>query len=141
MSNNSRVTKSIKNAQVAVIFYVINLLLQFFYRKVFLDYLGPEVLGLNSTAMNLLQFLNLAELGIGAAVSYSLYSPLANNDKQKITEIVSLQGYLYSRIGIIVLSAATLLMFFFPIFFSGIKIPTWYSYAPFVVLLISALAG
>lgn len=141
MSNNSRVTKSIKNAQVAVIFYVINLLLQFFYRKVFLDYLGPEVLGLNSTAMNLLQFLNLAELGIGAAVSYSLYSPLANNDKQKITEIVSLQGYLYSRIGIIVLSAATLLMFFFPIFFSGIKIPIWYSYATFVVLLISALAG
>ena len=91
MSDNSRVKKSLKNAQVAVIFYLINLLLQFFYRKAFLDYLGPELLGLNSTAMNLIQFLNLAELGIGAAVSYSLYGPLANNDKQQIVEIVSLR--------------------------------------------------
>lgn len=141
MSDTSRVTKSLKNAQVAVIFYIINLLLQFFYRKVFLDHLGPEVLGLNSTAMNLLQFLNLAELGVGAAVSYSLYGPLANNDKQQIIEIVSLQGYLYSRIGIVVLFAATLLMFFFPSVFSKIQIPIWYAYATFIVLLISALAG
>ena len=141
MSDNSRVKKSLKNAQVAVLFYLINLLLQFFYRKAFLDYLGPELLGLNSTAMNLLQFLNLAELGIGAAVSYSLYGPLANNDKQQIIEIVSLQGYLYNRIGIIVLSAAMLLMLFFPYIFAKMQIPIWYAYATFIVLLITALSG
>ena len=137
MSDNSRVKKSLKNAQVAVIFYFINLLLQFFYRKAFLDQLGPELLGLNSTAMNLLQFLNLAELGIGAAVSYSLYGPLANKDKQQIIEIVSLQGYLYRRIGIIVLSAATILMLFFPFLFVKMQIPIWYAYATFIILLIT----
>lgn len=76
MSESSRTAKSIKNAKVALIFYFINLVLQFFSRKVFLDYLGAEVLGLNTTAQNLLGFLNLAELGIGSAISYALYKPL-----------------------------------------------------------------
>lgn len=38
--------------------YFVNLVLQFFSRKIFLDYLGTEILGLNTTATNLLQFLN-----------------------------------------------------------------------------------
>lgn len=141
MGNNSRIKKSLKNVQVALVFYVINLVLQFFYRKIFLDYLGSEVLGLNTTAMNLLQFLNLAELGVGAAVSYSLYKPLAINDHQQINEIVSIQGYLYSKIGVIVLFAGVVLMLFFPVFFSDIKVPLWYAYATFGVLFISALIG
>ena len=65
MNGNSRTAKSIKNSSVALIIYFINLVLQFFSRKIFLDHLGAEVLGLNTTATNLLQFLNLAELGIG----------------------------------------------------------------------------
>ncbi|MCC9017163.1 lipopolysaccharide biosynthesis protein [Flavobacterium lipolyticum] len=141
MEDNSRVKKSLKNAQFALVFYCCNLILQFFYRKVFLTYLGSEVLGLNTTAMNLLQFLNLAELGVGAAISYSLYKPLATNDHNQINDIVSVQGYLYSRIGIIVGVLAIILMFFFPYFFSDIKVPLWYAYATFSVLLISALIG
>lgn len=141
MGNNSRMKKSLKNVQVALVFYVVNLVLQFFYRKIFLDYLGSEVLGLNTTAMNLLQFLNLAELGVGAAVSYSLYKPLAVNDHQQINEIVSIQGYLYSKIGVVVLFAGAVLMLFFPIFFSDIKVPLWYAYATFGVLFVSALIG
>lgn len=141
MKNNSRVTKSLKNVKVALVFYFVNLVLQFFYRKIFLDYLGSEVLGLNTTAMNLLQFLNLAELGVGAAVSYSLYKPLAINDYQQINEIVSIQGYLYSKIGVVVFFAGTVLMLFFPVFFSDIKVPLWYAYATFGVLFVSALIG
>jgi O-antigen/teichoic acid export membrane protein len=141
MKNNSRIKKSVKNVRVALVFFVVNLALQFFYRKIFLDYLGSEVLGLNTTAVNLLQFLNLAELGVGAAVSYSLYRPLAINDHQEINEIVSIQGYLYSKIGLIVLSLGVVLMLFFPVFFSDIKVPLWYAYATFGVLFISALMG
>ena len=74
---DSRTSKSVKNSSVALVFYFINLILQFFSRKIFLDYLGAEVLGLNTTATNLLQFLNLAELGVGAAIACTLYKPLA----------------------------------------------------------------
>ena len=92
---DSRTSKSIKNSSVALVFYFINLILQFFSRKIFLDYLGAEVLGLNTTATNLLQFLNLAELGVGAAIACTLYKPLAEKDTDTINEIVSLQGWLY----------------------------------------------
>ena len=51
--NESRTSKSIKNAQASLIYYFIQLLLGFFSRKVFFDYLGSEILGLNTTAANL----------------------------------------------------------------------------------------
>ena len=98
----SRTAKSLKNSVVALLFYFINLGLQFFSRKIFLEHLGAEVLGLNTTATNLLQFLNLAELGVGAAIGYSLYKPLAEKNRQQINEIVSVQGYLYYKIGLFV---------------------------------------
>jgi hypothetical protein len=88
-----------------------------------------------------MQFLNLAELGVGAAVSYSLYKPLAINDYQQLNEIISIQGYLYRKIGVIILFAGIILMLFFPIIFSGIKIPLWYTYTTFGVLFFSALIG
>lgn len=88
MSEFSRTAKSIKNAKVALFFYVINLILQFFFRKIFLEYLGAEVLGLNRTAQNSLGFLNIAELGISSAISYTLYQPLFKKDRQSINEIV-----------------------------------------------------
>lgn len=141
MSESSRTAKSIKNAKVALIFYFINIVLQFFSRKVFLDYLGAEVLGLNTTAQNLLGFLNLAELGIGSAISYALYRPLFNKDSQTINEIVSVQGWLYRKVAVVVVVAACVLMCFFPLIFEKAKVPLWYTYASFSVLLFSALLG
>lgn len=136
---SSRTAKSMKNIAVAVAFMLVNILLQFFARKVFLDRLGDEILGLNSTAQNLLQFLNLAELGIGAAVGFSLYKPLFDNDRQTIREIVALQGHLYRRIALVVIAGAVIMGCFFPLIFSKMALPLWYAYASFGVLLFSAL--
>ncbi len=135
----SRTTKSIKNSIVALGFYFINLILQFFSRKVFLDHLGTEVLGLNTTATNLLQILNIAELGIGAATVCTLYKPLIKNDIESINEIISLQGWMYRRIAWIVISGSVIIMCFFPLIFAKMPLPMWYAYASFGVLLISAL--
>lgn len=137
----SRTTKSLHNSAVALFFYVLNLVLSFYSRKIFLEYLGTEILGLNTTAMNLLQFLNLAELGINAGVSFTLYKPLHENDNVSINEIVSLQGKLYRRIACIIIAGAVILMFFFPLLFNKITLPIWYAYASFSVMLFSALLG
>lgn len=139
MQTESRTRKSIKNSIVALSFYIINLVLQFFSRKIFLDYLGTEILGLNTTATNLLQFLNLAELGIGAAIAFTLYQPLFNDDKNAINEILTLQGWYYKRIGLFVIVGSAILMFFFPWIFSKIELPLWYAYASYSVILLSAL--
>ena len=137
--SKSRTGKSFKNVQVATFFYFVNIVLQFFSRKVFLEYLGSEVLGLNTTAQNLLGFLNIAELGIGTAVAYNLYKPLYDKDKKVINDIVSIQGWLYSRIAIIVIGGAIILMSFFPLIFAKAVIPLWYAYGSFGVLLLSSL--
>ena len=139
MDKSSRTAKSLKNSIVAMAFYVINLALQFFSRKIFLEYLGTEILGLNTTAMNLLQFLNLAELGISAAVGFSLYKPLLDNDNESINEIITLQKHLYRRIAFVIMGGAALLMCFFPLIFKKMVLPLWYAYASFGVLLFSAL--
>lgn len=141
MSEPSRTAKSIKNAKVALIFYFINLVLQFFSRKVFLDYLGAEVLGLNTTAQNLIGFLNLAELGIGGAIAFTLYKPIYEKNTQVINEIVSLQGWLYRRVAYVVIAGACVLMCFFPLIFEKAEVPLWYTYGSFIVLLVSALLG
>lgn len=141
MSAATRTTKSLQNAQAALLFYFLNLILQFFSRKIFLDYLGSEVLGLNTTAQNLLGFLNLAELGIGSAVSYHLYKPLFAGDHKAINEIVSIQGWLYRRVACIVLAGACGLMLFFPWIFAKAQIPLGYAYGSFAVLLVSSLLG
>lgn len=110
---NSRTSKSIKNAKVALIFYFAQLVLGFFSRKAFFDYLGSEFLGLNTTASNLLGFLNLAELGVSAAICYFLYQPLYEKDYDKLNKLVTIQGWIYRKVAYIIIGASLVLMSFF----------------------------
>jgi O-antigen/teichoic acid export membrane protein len=137
----SRTSKGLKNSVVGSFFTILALALSFISRKYFLDYLGAEVLGLNTTATNLLQFLNIAELGIGAAVGFSLYKPLHDKDNETVNEIVYLQKYLYRRIAWIIIVGALILMAFFPLIFKKMELPLWYAYSSFLVLLLSAMLG
>ena len=110
----SRLKKSLLNAKVNLIFYVLTLALSFFSRKIFIDCLGADFIGLSGTLQNLLGFLNLAELGVGTAIGYVLYKPLFQQDQGKINEIISVFGYLYRWIGGIILAAGCLLAVFLP---------------------------
>ncbi|WP_242386306.1 lipopolysaccharide biosynthesis protein [Phocaeicola sartorii] len=141
MSENNRTTQSIKNARVSLLFSILVLIFGFFSRKILIDSLGVEVLGLNTTATNLLGFLNLAELGISSAISYTLYIPLFQKNYETINEIVAIQGWLYRRIACTVFVGGVLLMCFLPWIFSKMDLPLWYAYGSFGVLLIAAILG
>ena len=77
MKGDSRLQKSMLNANVNTICFFVSLLISFFSRKIFLDQLGASFMGLSGTLGSLLGFLNIAELGIGAAIGYALYKPIA----------------------------------------------------------------
>ena len=116
-----------------------SILVGFFARRVFIRILGVEVMGLNTTVSSILQFLNLAELGISTAIAVTLYKPLFEKDEQAIREIITLQGRLYKIIGSIVLAGSFVILFFIPRIFSKTDLPLWYPYATFCVLLYSSL--
>lgn len=136
-----RTSKSIKNARVSMFYYMVQLILSFWSRGVFFNYLGSEVLGLDTTAVNLLGFLNLAEMGIGAAVGYFLYKPLYDNNVHEINKIVALQGWIYKRVAYVIIVASCILMAFFPMIFGKSDLPLWCAYATFTVMLTGSLLG
>ncbi len=128
-----------KNSTIALGYCVLSLLLNFFSRKVFLDYLGTEILGLNTTASNILQFLNISELGIGSAIGFTLFKPLADRDNQTIAEVLRIQGILYRRIAFLIIGLSAIVMSSFPWIFQKMELPMWYAYASFGVFLYSSL--
>lgn len=134
-----RTKKSLKNAQVSMFYYFVQLILGFWSRKIFFQYLGSEILGLDTTAENLLGFLNLAELGVGVSVAYFLYKPLYDRDTMTINEIVAIQGWIYRRIAFVIMGAAAILMFFFPLIFAKSTLPLWCPYATFSVMLFGSM--
>lgn len=116
---SGRVHKSLQNAKVGIIFYFLSIFLAFFSRRIFLDCLGVEFIGLTGTIGSILSFLNLSEVGIGTCIGYFLYKPIEQGDKNKICEIVSLFGWLYRIVGTIILCGGIIISLFFPIIFAN----------------------
>lgn len=141
MPQESRLKKSLLNARVNLIFYFLSLALSFFSRKIFLDTLGADFMGLIGTLNNLLGFLNLAELGISTAIGYVLYKPLFERNELKINEIISVFGFIYHRIGFIILSAGCVLACFLPFIFPNNVFNIGVIYFAFFSYLTTSLIG
>lgn len=138
---SDRVHKTIMNAKVGLIFYFVSMLLTFFSRRIFLECLGDEFIGLASTLYSILNFLNISEIGIGTCIAYFLYKPIADQDHPKICEIVSLFGYLYRIIGSIILIGAIIISAFFPLIFQEQNVSLKLVYFAFYSFLGTHLIG
>lgn len=141
MQQESRVKKSLLNARVNLIFYFLSLALSFFSRKIFLDSLGADFVGLSGTLGNILGFLSLAEMGVGIAVSYHLYKPIQEGNKEQINELVSVFGYLYRKIGLFIGLGAVLISLFIPLIFKNTGFNYGLIYFAFYAILASSLFG
>ncbi len=139
--NESRVQKSIMNAKVNFVFYFIMLFLTFFSRKVFLDTLGAEFIGLSGTLQNILQMLSLAELGVGASISFHLYKPIREEDYGKINQLTSLFGWFYRIVGGFILLISIIVSCLFPYIFDHTTIEIFVVYFVFYCFLSSSLIG
>lgn len=141
MAEESRVKKTLLNMRINMIAYFIAIVVSFFTRKIFLDQLGAEFMGLSTTVNSLLGFLNLTELGVGTAIAYYLYKPIFQQDRESINEILSIMGYLYRIIGVIILIGGVILSFFIPLIFSKADLPWIIIYYCYYVQLFASLIG
>lgn len=137
----SRTKKTLLNARVSIIYYLFSIGVAFYSRKIFLEYLGADFMGLTASLGNILGYLNLAELGIGTAMAFNLYKPLNDNDRTKLNELMSLFRYLYRKIGLFIAIGALAISLFFPFIFKNTGFEFALIYYAFFSLLFSSLIG
>lgn len=101
-----RSLNSLKNIGTSIGTTIILAALGFFTRKIFVDSLGEEYLGLNGLLLNIIGMLSLVEGGIGTSIVYNLYKPLAEHNEPKIIALVQLYRriYRYIALGVFLLS-------------------------------------
>ena len=97
-----RVQSAAKNIAFGYIGNLTTQLLGFILRTVFINYLGDTLNGINDLYTGILSVLSLAELGVGTALNYSLYGPVARKDYEKIKSYMQLYKKAYRVIGLVI---------------------------------------
>lgn len=106
----SRIKNTTRNVIFAFFRFGFNLLAQFALRTVFIYTLGSRYLGLDSLFLNIVYVLSITELGIGAAIGYSMYKPAADGDVEKLTSLNALFRKVYRFITLIILALGVMIM-------------------------------
>lgn len=110
MNQKSRSYNSAVNAVVNIIAQFIILLVNFGTRKIFIVAFGENYLGISGLYSNILSVLSLAELGVGSAILYCLYKPVAENDYAHVNALINYYKKLYRIIGLAVAAIGLLVV-------------------------------
>ena len=131
--------KGIINVTVSVFFRIIFLAANFLARRFLIKVLGNEYNGLNSLYMSLLEFLSVAELGVGTAITYCMYKPIVEGDNDKVSALYGLFVKFYFVVGAVILIAGCALMPFLKIFAKDYESLDTNLYLTFGLCLISVV--
>lgn len=99
---NSRTKNTTRNIVVGYAGNIVTMLLHFVSRTIFIYTIGVSYLGINGLFTSVLGILSLTELGIGTAINFSLYKPVAENNIPKIQALMKLYKKAYYIIALIV---------------------------------------
>ena len=108
-----------RNITFGILLKVYQIFLPFLMRTIMMYTIGVQYLGLNSLFSSILQVLNLAELGVGSAMVFSMYKPIAEDDENTICALLKLYRLYYRFIGIFILIFGILIIPFLPKLISG----------------------
>lgn len=105
-----------KDIFINLIITIVISISSFLVNKYFAMYLGKEYLGLMKLFVQMLNYLNLAEIGLASAASYALYKPLSEKDYVKVSIVLNTINSLYNKIFIFILIGGLILNPLIPIF-------------------------
>lgn len=141
-SMSDRVRNSRRNVVAGSVRTAVSLLASFVTRTVLIHTLGVEYVGLNGLFSSVLQVLNLAELGLGTAIIYALYQPVATGDDDVICAYLCFFRRAYRVIGLVVLACGVAAMPFLPALVEGGRLPDNLSmYACWLIILADTTIG
>ena len=112
--SNSRTKNTIYNFSTSVGGQLITILMQFIVRTVFIHTLGKSYLGINGLFSNILTMLSLTEFGVGSAILFKLYDPIAREDHHRIAILMKFYKKVYRVIGLAVAALGLVIIPFLP---------------------------
>ena len=109
-----RTKNATRNITTGLTLQIYRTVVPFIMRTVMIYTLGVQYLGLNSLFTSILSVLELAELGVGSAMVYSMYKPIAEDDTDTICALMRLYRLYYRVIGLVIAIAGCILLPFIP---------------------------
>ena len=114
-----RTKNATRNMVFGLFLKIYQIFVPFLMRTAMIYFMGVQYLGLNSLFASILQVLNLAELGVGNAMVYSMYKPIAEDDEISICALMRLYRTYYRVIGLVIAVAGLLLTPLIPRLING----------------------
>lgn len=115
----NRTRNASRNIMTGLVQRLYQILVPFLMRTAMIYLLGAEYVGLDGLFTSILSVLNLAELGVGSAMVYSMYKPIAEDDTDMVCSLMRLYKVYYRIIGLVVLVGGLILCPFIPRLISG----------------------
>lgn len=131
--------RGIINVTISIIFKLILLVMNILVRRFLIKYIGNEINGLNSLYISILDFLSVAELGVGSAITFCMYKPIVEGDNDKVSALYGLFTKLYLIIGAIILVGGCALMPALPYLAKDYKSVDVNLYLTFGLMLVSVV--
>lgn len=114
-----RTKNATRNIVFGGILKIYQIIVPFIMRTAMIYFMGTQYLGLNSLFTSILQVLNLAELGVGSAMVYSMYKPIAEDNTEEICALMRLYRTYYRIIGLVIAALGMILLPFIPRLIKG----------------------
>lgn len=137
----NRTEKSMKNIAFGIGSQAVLTLLHFFTKSVIARLLGAQIVSMNGLFHEVLNCLSLAELGIGSAIVYNLYKPLAENDHEKVSQLMTFFKKAYRIIAAFIMVVGFLFSFFVQYIVKDITYPLWFIRIIFNLFVISSASS
>ena len=131
--------RSVLNVGVSILSRLLLLFAALIVRRLLIQVIGSDVNGLNSLYTSIIGVLSVAELGVGSAITYSMYSPIVAGDREKVAALYSFYRRLYRIIGAVILGAGLAVMPFLPLLIGDYEAISVNVYGSFLLTLVSVL--
>ena len=131
--------KGLLNVIVSIAFKIVLLVGAILARRLLIKYIGNEVNGLNSLYASIIGFLAVAELGVGSAITFCMYKPIVEGDKNKVSALYHLFTKLYLIIGAIIFVVGCALIPLLPYLAADYQNINQNIYLTFFLMLVSVV--
>lgn len=109
-NRQSRSARSARNLVYGIVAQGVSVLMTFILRIVLVRQVGILSVSLNGLFTEVIAMLSLAELGVGSAIVYSLYRPLAEHDEKKIAKLMNMYKTAYRNIALAIFAMGLCLL-------------------------------